>query len=269
MDTATIFNSIKVRYPEFKGRVAIVTGSSRGIGKGIAVRLAREGMKVVINGKDPGRVKATVQELEMLGVDVLGIPADVGARDDVAQLFERTMDFFGQLDLLVNNAADLRRAPFLNIDDAMLENQLTVNIRGPYICSHRAAEIMKEQDGGNIIHISSVGGLRAHLPGLPYDVTKGALDAMTRAMALDFADHKIRVNAVAPGATATERTPPPQHQRYQAISKRVPLGRFGYPEEIGAAVAFLASPDANYITGQILYVDGGITSQLSPRESPI
>jgi 3-oxoacyl-[acyl-carrier protein] reductase len=205
----------------------------------------------------------------MLGVDVLGIPADVSDREDVAQLFEKTLKIYGRLDLLVNNAADLRRASYLKVDDAMLENQLAVNIRGPYICSHRAAEIMTEQGGGNIIHISSVGGLRAHLPGLPYDVTKGALDAMTRAMALDFAAYKIRVNAVAPGATVTERTPPPQHQKHQAISQRVPLGRFGLSEEIGAAVAFLASPDADYITGQILYVDGGITSQLSPRESPL
>lgn len=269
MDTATIFNSIMPRYPEFQEKVAIITGSSRGIGKGIAVRLAREGMKVVIHGLDPERVKVTTQEFAMLGVDVLGIPADVGDREDVDQLFEKTMEIYGRLDLLVNNAADLRRVPFLKVDDAMLENQLAVNIRGPYICSHRAAEIMKEQGGGNIIHISSVGGLRAHLPGLPYDVTKGALDAMTRAMALDFADYKIRVNAVAPGATATERTPPPEHQRYQTISQRVPLRRFGLPDEIGAAVAFLASPDADYITGQILYVDGGITSQLSPRESPL
>ena len=269
MDTATIFNTIKPRYPEFKGTVAIITGSSRGIGKGIAIRLAREGMKVVINGLDLGRVKDTTQEFKLLGVDAVGIPANIGDRIDVDQLFKKTMDVFGQLDLLVNNAADLRRVPFFKLDDGMLENQLAVNVRGPYICAQRAAKIMKRQSGGNIIHISSVGGLRAHLPGLPYDVTKGALDAMTRAMALELAEFNIRVNAVAPGATVTERTPPPPHQRHQAISQRVPLGRFGLSEEIGAAVAFLASPDARYITGQILYVDGGITAQLSPRESPL
>jgi NAD(P)-dependent dehydrogenase (short-subunit alcohol dehydrogenase family) len=257
------------RYPEFKGKAAIVTGSSRGIGKGIALRLAREGMKVVINGVDPDRVRNTTLEFLELGIDAVGIPANVGDSREISHLFEQTMALFGTLDLLVNNAADLRRVPFFEVDKLMLENQLTVNIQGPYNCSYRAAEIMKAGGGGNIIHISSVGGLRAHKPGLPYDVTKGALDAMTRAMALSLAEFGIRVNAVAPGAIRKERTPPPENQRSQSISRRIPLGRFGLPEEIGSAVAFLASPDADYITGQVLYVDGGITTQLSPKESPL
>jgi 3-oxoacyl-[acyl-carrier protein] reductase len=151
----------------------------------------------------------------------------------------------------------------------MLDNQLAANIRGPFLLSFKAAQIMKANGGGNIIHISSVGGLQAHWPGLPYDMTKGALDSMTQAMALDLAEFGIRVNAVAPGATVTERTPSPEHDRVKAISKRIPLGRFGLSAEIGAAVAFLASPDASYITGQIIYVDGGLTAQLSPKESKV
>lgn len=269
MDTKTVFNNIQPRYPEFEGKVALVTGSSRGIGKGIALRLAREGMKLVINGLDTERVATTTGELQPLGVSVLGIAADVGNSDEVDRLFGKTLDVFCRLDLLVNNAADLRRVSFFEIDEAMLDHQLAANIRGPFICSRRAAGIMVDQGGGNIIHISSVGGLRAHWPGLPYDFTKGALDAMTRAMGLELADYGIRVNAVAPGATRTEKTPPPDHPRMQAFSNRIPLGRFGLAEEIGAAVAFLASADAGYITGQVLYVDGGITAQLSSKESPI
>jgi NAD(P)-dependent dehydrogenase (short-subunit alcohol dehydrogenase family) len=123
--------------------------------------------------------------------------------------------------------------------------------------------------GGNIIHISSVGGLRAHWRGLPYDVTKGALDAMTRAMALELAAYDIRVNCVAPGATLTEHHPEINHPRMQEVAARIPLKRFGEGLEIGAAIAFLASDDAAYITGQVVYVDGGITAQLSPPGQPI
>jgi NAD(P)-dependent dehydrogenase (short-subunit alcohol dehydrogenase family) len=128
---------------------------------------------------------------------------------------------------------------------------------------------MRASGHGNIIHISSVGGLRAHWRGLPYDVTKGAIDAMTRAMAIELAAHRIRVNAIAPGAIRTERTLPADDPRTQAAIRSVPISRHGTPLEIGAAVAFLASPDAGYITGQVLYVDGGLTSQLTPRDRTV
>lgn len=268
-DTKTLFNTIRPRYPEFDGQVAVITGSSRGIGKGIALRLAREGMRVVINGLNPQRVTDTVNELKGLGIDAIGVPANVGLTEDVEKLINETIGAFGQVDLVVNNAADLRRVPFFKVDEAMLDNQLAANIRGPFLLSLKTAEIMKANGAGNIIHISSVGGLQAHWPGLPYDMTKGALDTMTKAMALDLAEHGIRVNAIAPGATATEKTPVPDDPRIQAVSKRIPLLRFGLAVEIGAAVAFLASPDASYITGQIIYVDGGITAQLAPRESRV
>jgi NAD(P)-dependent dehydrogenase (short-subunit alcohol dehydrogenase family) len=268
MDISALYQSIRPRYPELGGKVAIVTGSSRGIGQGIAIRLAREGMKVVINSRTPGAVAATTTELRSLGAEVLAVPADVGRAAEVERLFDETLSAFGTVHLLVNNAADLRRVPFFDVDESLVDDQLASNIKGPYMCAHRAAAVMREAGGGNIIHISSVGGVRAHWTGLPYDVTKGAIDAMTRAMALELAEHGIRVNAVAPGATWTERTPAPDHPRHQAITQRVPLGRFGLPLEIGAAVAFLASPEADYITGQVLYVDGGITVQLGTRAQP-
>jgi len=268
-DTNTNYQAIRPRYPELKGKVAIITGSSRGIGKGIALRLAREGMPVVINGLNTERVAETTEQMQRLGIKALGLPADIGTTAGIETLIEKTLETYGRLDLLVNNAADLRRVPFFEIDEAMLDNQLAANIRGPFLAAHKAAAIMKENGGGNIIHISSVGGLQAHWPGLPYDLTKGALDSMTRAMALGLAEYGIRVNAVAPGATATEKTPTPDHPHIQAVSKRIPLGRFGLTAEIGAAVAFLASPEASYITGQIIYVDGGLTAQLTPKESVV
>ena len=184
------------------------------------------------------------------------------------QLFDATLEAFGTVDLVVNNAANMQREHFFDVDEALLDAHLADNIRGPYLCAHRAAEIMRDQGKtGSIIHISSVGGKLAHWRGLPYDMTKGALDAMTRAMALELAEYGIRVNAIAPGATATERVAsnPAVVQDY---STRIPLYRFGTPLEIGGMVAFLASPEAAYIIGQIIYVDGGLTIQLGTREQP-
>lgn len=269
MDIAQTFTTIQPRYPEFKNQVALVTGSSRGIGTGIALRLAREGMKLVIHGADSIEVSDTVQQFQALGVDVLGLPADFTDDDAVSHLFEATLQRFGALDVLVNNAADLRRGELADTTPDLLDQQLAVNLRAPYLCSWRAAEIMRKVKRGNIINISSVGGLRAHWRGLPYDMTKGGLDAMTRAMALSVARDGIRVNAIAPGAIRGVRTPPPDDERVQAQIARIPIPRYGTALEIGAAVAFLASDDASYITGQILYVDGGITAQLSPPGQPI
>jgi NAD(P)-dependent dehydrogenase (short-subunit alcohol dehydrogenase family) len=264
------FNTIPARYPELSGKVAIVTGSSRGIGKGIALRLGKEGMKVVINSRTVETVEATTAELQALGVEAISVPADQSTTEGVRRIFDATMDAFGTVHLVVNNAANLTRRHFFEVDEALLDSELDTNIRGPYLLTHYAAEQMRDAGhGGNVVHISSVGGLRAHWRGLPYDVTKGALDAMTRAMALELAEHDIRVNGVAPGATLTERRPDTDNPRMQAVSARIPLQRFGTGLEIGAAVAFLASDDAAYITGQVLYVDGGITAQLYPPGHPI
>jgi NAD(P)-dependent dehydrogenase (short-subunit alcohol dehydrogenase family) len=269
METASLFASILPRYPEFKDQVALITGSSRGIGKGIALRLAREGMKIVIHGIVEEEVNQTVQEFQSLGVATVGLRADFKSEAEINQLFQVVLDNFGTLDLLVNNAADLRRTHLFDATLSMLDHQLAVNIRAPYLCALRAAEMMRPHQHGNIVNISSVGGLRAHWSGLPYDVTKGGLDAMTRAMALDLAQEGIRINGIAPGAIYKEGTPIPDEARFQAIAERIPMGRFGRSLEIGAVVAFLASADASYITGQTLYVDGGVTAQLSPPGQPI
>jgi NAD(P)-dependent dehydrogenase (short-subunit alcohol dehydrogenase family) len=286
MDLTALWPTLPRRYPELRGQVAVVTGSSQGIGKGIAVRLAAEGMKVVITGLGAERVEAVAAELRALGAEALGIPGNHAEEGAIDQLFSETRAAVGPVQVLVNNAADKRRRPFLDGGMALLDSQWSVNFRAPYLCALRAAEGMRDAKlQGSIINISSVGGLRAHWPGLPYDALKGALDSMTRALALDLAEYGIRVNAVAPGAINTGERPqhdlsgegqPPKPAWFAGIKargkdwlKRYPAGRVGTPLDIGAAVAFLASPDADYITGEILYVDGGITAQLSPRTSPI
>lgn len=270
MNTLELYASIQPRYPELRGQVAIVTGSSRRIGKGIAMRLAREGMKVVITSRTAEAVQETTGELRQAGAEALAVVADLALPADVDRLFAETLRAFGSVHLLVNNAADLRRERLFSVDDALLEHQIAANIKAPYLCSRRAAEVMRDHGhGGNLVHISTVGAARAHWRGLPYDMTKGAIDALTRAQALDLAEYGIRVNCVAPGPIVGVRLPREGDTASWEAIERVPLRCFGVPLDIGAAVAFLASPDAAFITGQILYVDGGLTAQLTPRHQPI
>lgn len=265
MDIEEQYQTLIPRYPELKGQVAVVTGGAKGIGLGIVLRLAREGMRIVTADFDQESLTATVNSLQKLGVELMAIHGDLSRPDVIQHLFEQTKAAFGGVDLLVNNAADLMRKRFLDEHEDLLELQLATNIRGPYLCSFHAADIMRAGNGGNIIHISSVGAFRAHWRGFPYDVTKGAINTMTRAMAIDLAEYGIRVNAIGPGATRTYRTPPDDVLNRMGIPARIPLGRFGAVSELSSVVAFLASPEASYITGQVICVDGGLTAQLSPR----
>ncbi|NNC92914.1 MAG: glucose 1-dehydrogenase [Acidimicrobiia bacterium] len=254
------------RYPDLRGRVAIVTGAAKGIGQGIARRLAAEGMRVVAGDKDGESLMATTNELRSGGGTVEPFHGDLSHDEGIDRLFDRTLDTFGTVDVLVNNAADLHRSRLLDEHSELLELQLATNIRGPYLCSQRAAAIMREAGGGSIIHISSVGAVRAHHRGFPYDVTKGAVNAMTLAMAVDLGEYGIRVNAIGPGVTRTyltEAMTSPAARR--ATEQGIPLRRSGTLADIGAMVAFLASSEASYVTGQVIYVDGGITAQLSPH----
>jgi len=264
------FQAIQPRYSELAGQVAIITGSGRGIGRGIAFRLARENMNVVITGLEKKEVETTAVILRELGAATLAVPGDLSLVKEIDKLFERTQETFGPVNVLVNNAAHLGRVPVFEAGEELLDLQLATNIKGPYMCSYRAAKIMRDNSqGGNIVQISSVAGLRAQWPGLPYDLTKAALDAITRSMGVELAEHGIRVNAVAPGAIRIERTAADDSPATQARTQRIPLKRLGLPSDIAGAVAFLVSSEAAYITGHVLYVDGGIVAQLSPRGQDI
>lgn len=257
------------RHPELAGRVAVVTGAAKGIGQGIATRLATEGMTIVACDIDSEALDATAAELSDSGAEVVSVLADLSRMDDIHRLFERVDEQCGQVDLLVNNAADLGRRRLLDEHQELLEFQLALNVQGPYVCAQQATARMVEVGSGAIVNISSPGALRAHQLGFPYDVTKGAIDAMTRAMAIDLGPDGIRVNAVAPGVTHTYRTAGRSPDMRKKLAERIPLQRIGTVDDIGAAVAFLASDDSSYITGQVVYVDGGITAQLSPSESSL
>jgi 3-oxoacyl-[acyl-carrier protein] reductase len=270
MESKLQFEAIRPRYEELRGKVAVVTGSSRGIGKGIALRLAREGMKVVITSNVADEVAQTAAELEQLGVATLALTADLAEPHAVRRLIDAAATAFGSVDLLINNAADLRRRHVFDVDEELLDEQLAINVKAPYLGAQYAADVMREHGvRGSIIHISSVGGLRAHWRALPYDMTKGAIDAMTRAMANELAPFGIRVNAIGPGAIDTGWLTRAGEAGAAALVERIPLLRAGTPQDIASMVAFLASDDASYITGQVIYVDGGITMQLSPKNAPL
>lgn len=251
------------RYPELSGRVAVITGAARGIGRGIATRMVAEGMSVVAADIDGEVLDATVAALGGSGIPVFGFTGDLSVDTEVHRLFSETVEQFGTLDLLVNNAADLRRRRLLDDHTDVLDTQLATNIRSPYLCSQQAAAIMRDNGGGSMVHISSVGALRAHHRGFPYDVTKGAINTMTLAMAVDLGEFGIRVNAIGPGVTYKVGRPVDEAER-RITEERIPLRRSGTVEDIAAMVAFLASPESSYVTGQVIYVDGGITAQLSP-----
>ncbi|HEX4132305.1 MAG TPA: SDR family oxidoreductase [Pirellulales bacterium] len=250
------------------GKVAVVTGSGQGIGLGIAQRLAREGAAVVINDLDDARLGEGEQTIRAIGGRVLPVRADVSRADDVERLFEETRRAFGGVDVLVNNAAWASPiAHFLDMTEEFLDKVLAINLKSMFFCSQRAARIMAEQrKPGSIVNISTYGAARAQREMSAYNAAKGGLEAATRTIALDLAPWGIRVNAVGPGPIATPsflelfNTP----EKLDRMRLAVPLERLGKPEDIAAAVAFFASDDAAFVTGQVLYVDGGSTAQIRP-----
>ena len=268
MSELQIPSVISAKFPDLAGKVAIVTGTSRGIGCGIASFLGRQGMKLMVTSLPDENGQAFADQLARSGVKCHFAAADLSTQQGAQTVFDEAVERFGRIDLLVNNAAHLRSAGFLELDEEVYRKSCELNLRIVYGLSLRVARHMAEAGGGNIVHISSVGGLQGHYNNSGYDAAKGAVDALTRAMALDLARHNIRVNAVAPGAMDSR----PGTQRAAEWRKRtrggsIPLARLGTVEEIGAAVAFLASDAAAYITGQILYVDGGLTAQLVPTRN--
>jgi len=251
-------------------RVAIVTGSTRGIGGSIAERFATDGYRVVVNGRDPRTVESVAAALRSRGATVAGIAADMGVPADVERLVAKTLDEFGRVDVLVNNAALSGAAvtrPLANVDRAHWEAVIGANLNGPALCAVAVAKHMIERgEGGAVINISSFAASRSHRQMAAYDAAKGGLEAFTRAAAIDLAPYRIRVNAVGPGAIRVDADAAADPAKTRERARTVPLGRLGEPADIAGTVAFLCSDDASYITGQVLYVDGGMLAQLRPPQ---
>jgi 3-oxoacyl-[acyl-carrier protein] reductase len=251
-----------------KGKVAIVTGSGQGIGRGIAERFAREGAAVVINDREEAPLREAEQAIRRFEGKVLAVRADVSRANDVARLFEQTLAEFRTVDILVNNAAWAAPiAHFLDMTEEFWDTVLTTNLKSMFLCSQRAAHSFGEKKKpGAIVNISTFGACRAHREMVAYDASKGGVEAATRAMAMDLAPWKIRVNAVGPGPIATPSLLAllKSEENIERMRKTIPLERLGEPADIAGAVLFLASDDASFVTGQILYVDGGVVAQLRP-----
>jgi len=248
---------------DLKGKVAIVTGSTRGIGKGIAHRFARDGAKVTINGvtnKEKG--EAVAEEIQKAGGEATVVMADVSQREQAERLIEETIKAFGKVDILVSNAGVIIDKPFVESQDEDWERAININLRGFFNVSRAVLPHMLERKYGRIIATGSCITEIADFGGNKYSVctaSKGGIVMMLRPMAAELAPQGITVNAVSPGYIATEMFDDIDAQGLEEALKIIPMRRYGKPEEIAAAMAFLASDDAAYITGQVLRVNGGMS----------
>lgn len=259
---------------QLQGKVALVTGGARGIGRGIALTLAAEGARVAVNYvNNPDAAEGVVREISRQGGEAEAIGADVGVYEQAERLVAATLERFGRIDILVNNAGIVNRQSILDVSLEDWDRVVHTNFYGCFHCSRLAGRHMVTRGGGGkIVNISSIHGRVAKANMGPYCSTKAAIDMFSKQLAVELAPHKINVNVVASGTISTDiniplykSTEPADIALRQAVLARIPWGVIGEPEDIGRAVAFLASDAARYVTGAVLYVDGGYTAEGTPR----
>jgi NAD(P)-dependent dehydrogenase (short-subunit alcohol dehydrogenase family) len=249
-----------------KGKRALVTGGSRGIGRAIVEAFAAEGADVAVNYfKDKESALKAVKAVEALGGKAIAVQGDVGRYDDVDRLIKETVEGLGGIDILVNNAGICWFMPFLEVSKEAWERTIGVDLTGTFYCSQQAAKQMIAQGrGGRIINVTSIGSFQSNATQTHYCAAKGAQEILAKGMAIELAEYGITVNNIAPGTIATDINAeffsvPGNLERYQA---KIPLRRLGKPQECGGAAVFLASEDASYVTGATILVDGGHLAQL-------
>ncbi|HLY20255.1 MAG TPA: SDR family NAD(P)-dependent oxidoreductase [Bryobacteraceae bacterium] len=245
-----------------ESKTALVTGASKGVGKGIALELARRGCHVAVNYNSDGRgAEATAAEVRALGGQAFPVQADAGVAADVDRMFDETLRRFTRLDIMVNNAGTQVWKAFLDMDEADWDGVIRTNLKGCFLCTQRAGRHMREHGGGSVINIGS-GCNKVAFPNLSsYTASKGGIEMLTKSAAVELGQYGIRVNCVAPGAIEIERTKLEAPDYGKTWAGVTPLGRVGQPLDVAQAVAFLASGEAEFITGQTLYVDGGLFSR--------
>ena len=241
----------------FKNKIVLVTGSSRGIGLAIALKFAHERATIIVHGpEDSDELTQAWEQVCKLSPDSVKLPCDLIKSVAISTLFNEIAFRFKRLDVLVNNAVFQKEAPFLEIEEQDWDQVFAVNLKAPFLCSQQAANLMIGQGGGKIINIGSVHEFQARRGYLPYSTSKGGLLMLTKNLALELAVHNIQVNQVTPGAIATDLTDPDRQKKFLSA---VPAGRVGKPKEVADMVSFLASDEADYITGASFEVDGGLT----------
>ena len=243
---------------KLKGRIAIVTGAARGIGKAIALAFIGEGASVALVDVDKRTLETVQNGITENREEVIAIPCNITRSVDVKAMVDQVRSRFGRIDILVNNAGIIRRGTIETVTEEDWDRVIEVNLKGTFNCCKAVAHIMKEQGYGKIVNVSSIAGKVGDITSAPgYGPSKAGVDALTKTLARQLAPYGINVNAVSPHAIETEMSAQWSEERRKEIIASIPLGRLGKPEDVAAAVLFLASEEASFITGEILDVNGG------------
>ena len=242
-----------------KGKTAVITGASRGIGRAIALKLAKQGANVVVNYRNSvDAVAQVVKEIEALGVKVLAIQADISSYSDVEKMMKKCVEEFGSIDILVNNAGITKDGLLMRMKEEDFDSVIDINLKGAFNCTRHVSAIMLKQRSGRIINISSVTGITGNAGQVNYSAAKAGIIGMTKSVAREFGSRGVTCNAVAPGFIQTDMTESLPNKVKDAMMSTIPLKRLGRPEDVANVVAFLATDEAAYITGQVINVDGGM-----------
>ncbi|MCH9007442.1 3-oxoacyl-[acyl-carrier-protein] reductase [candidate division KSB1 bacterium] len=239
-------------------KVAIVTGASRGIGRAIALRLAGDGANLVVTATSLERAESVATEIEALGRKALPLACDVAEFEQVESLIKGTTEIFSRIDILVNNAGITKDNLLIRMNQEQWDDVIAVNLKGTFNCIRAATKTLMKQRAGKIVNITSVVGIMGNAGQANYCASKAGVIGLTKSVARELAARNIQVNAVAPGFITTDMTAALPEEVKENLSEAIPLGRMGSPEEVAACVAYLASEDADYITGQVINVDGGM-----------
>ncbi|MCI0393223.1 MAG: 3-oxoacyl-ACP reductase FabG [Acidobacteria bacterium] len=245
---------------KLKDKIVLVTGASKGIGRSIALGMAREGADVVVNyNSDGAGARRTAAEIERLGRRSIAIQADIASVAQIEQMFDQVKGRFGRLDALINNAGITGWTPLFEITEEKWDAVINTNLKGTFFCSLEAAKLMRDGDGGAIVNVSTNCAGLAVKNLIAYATSKGGIHTMTAQLAVELAPFNIRVNTFAPGPTMVERNLKDDPGYDNTWGKMAPMGRTAFPEEMIGPAVFLASDDSSYMTGQLFYVDGGWT----------